>query len=138
MDKPVQITFHNIDDTTGLEEAVRARVNALEAYHPHIVGCRLLVDVPHRHREHGQQVQVRVTVSLPGEDVVVTHEPTRHGATAASEPAAAPGKVAEADGVRADALVAIREAFDLARRCLQDLARKSRGDVKRHEAPGLP
>jgi cold shock CspA family protein len=34
-----------------------------------------------------------------------------------------------------DAYVAIRDAFNAAKRQLQDRARKQRGDIKRHEAP---
>ena len=62
---------------------------------------------------------------MPGEDVIVNHEPTLD---ALSQPA--PHKSDELDGRHKDAHVAIHEAFDVARRRLEDVARRQRGDVK--------
>jgi hypothetical protein len=44
-------------------------------------------------------------------------------------------KDAETDPVHRYAGVAVREAFDAARRRLEDFAREQRGDVKTHETP---
>jgi hypothetical protein len=136
MDRPVQITFHNISGSPALESAIHERVAALEAYHPHIVGCRVHLDVPHRHREHGHTVHVRVEVSLPGEDVVVSHEPSV-GGTLRDLGVEASTKAADLETEHRHALVAIRDAFEVARRRVQDAARRQRGDVKTREAPGL-
>ena len=66
-------------------------------------------------------------MSLPGEDVVVNHEPTL-----TRQPDSTPRKSDELDGRHKDAHVAIHEGFHVARRRLEDVARRQRGDVKTH------
>jgi ribosome-associated translation inhibitor RaiA len=127
--KPVQISFRNMSVSPALEEEIRSRAAWLESFHPGIVGCRVLLEVPHRHRKRGRPLHVRVELSLPGEDVVINHEPTL-GATARSTP----HKNDELDARHKDAHVAIHEAFDVARRRLEDVARRQRGDVKTRAA----
>lgn len=50
MTKPVQITFRNMRTSASLEDHVRARVAWLERFHPDLVGCRVLLEVPHPRR----------------------------------------------------------------------------------------
>ena len=62
---------------------------------------------------------------------MIKHEPSQYDAlkdTAAPEHL----KEAEMDSVHRDARVAIHEAFNAARRRLQDFARRQRGAVKTH------
>lgn len=134
MIRPVQVTFRNMQPLEALEETIRSRAAWLETFYPDIVGCRVLVETPHRHREHGQHVRVRVELSLPGEDVVVSHEPTQHP-TLKDVEEAAHHKDDDIEAVHKYAEVAVREAFDAARRRLQDSARRQRADVKTHEVP---
>jgi hypothetical protein len=132
---PVQIAFHNIEPSEALERTILARAADLDTYHPQIIGCRVRVDMPHRHRERGGHVKVRIELSLPGEDVVVSREPTRHAVLKHLGDEA----VHKDEDVRAAhkyAGVAIREAFDAARRRLQDAARRQRGDVKTRQPSG--
>ena len=109
MTRPVQVAFRNISASPELEQEVRARADWLETYYPGLVGCRVLIEVPHRHQTKGRALHVRVELSLPGEDIVVTH-----------------------DRIHSDTVVVIHEAFDLARRRVEDYARRQRGDVKAH------
>jgi cold shock CspA family protein len=118
----------------ALAEVVRERADWLETFYPDIVGCRVLVETPHRHREHGQHVRIRIELSLPGEDVVVSHKPTLHASLKDAE-GEAHHKDDDIEAVHKYAEVAIREAFDAARRRLQDAARRRRADVKTHETP---
>lgn len=127
--KPVLISFRNMSVSPVLEDEARERVKWLESFYPGIIGCRVVLEVPHRHRRRGRPLHVRIEVSLPGEDVVVNHEPALD-ATARS----ASHKSAELDTRHKDAHVAIHEAFDVARRRLEDVARQQRGDVKTHTA----
>jgi ribosome-associated translation inhibitor RaiA len=119
MKLPVQITFRNASSSQPLEALIHEKAAGLETYYHPIVGCRVLVEVPHRHHRVGNPVHVRVDLTVPGHELVVTHDASLHGA---------PG---EAEG----AAIAIREAFDIARRQLQDYGRRQRGDVKLHGAP---
>jgi ribosome-associated translation inhibitor RaiA len=132
MIRPVQITFHNLDASEALEAVIRARIGDLETYYPRIVGCHVLVDMPHKHRQHGRHVRVRIELSLPGEDVVVSHEPTLHPALKDVGETVL-HKEDEVETVHKYAEVAIREAFDAARRRLQDVIRRERGAVKVHQ-----
>jgi hypothetical protein len=112
----------------GLEAEARTRAAWLETFYPNIVGCRVLVEVPHRHRSHGRHVHVRVEVSLPGEDLIVNHEPSLHGALRDVEEDGH-HKEDDVEAVRKYALVAVHEAFDTARRQLQDFAERRRDEV---------
>jgi ribosome-associated translation inhibitor RaiA len=123
--KPVQVSFHKMDVSPGLEDEIRSRAAWLESFYPGIIGCRVVLSVPHRHRRRGRSVHVRIELSVPGEDVVVNHEPAPDRTDSS-----APRKRDELDGRHKDAHVAIREAFDVARRRLEDAARRQRGDVK--------
>jgi len=123
--KPVVITFRNMSVSPVLEDEVRGRVAWLESFYPGIVGCRVVLEVPHRHRRRGRPVHVRIEVSLPGEDVIVNQEP-RWDTT--DRPVAR--KSDELAAAHKDAHVAIHDSFDAARRRLEDVSRRQRGDVK--------
>ena len=125
MTRPVQVTFRNMGVSPALEQAIRSRAAWLETFYPGIVGCRVLLEVPHRHRKRGRPLHVRIALWLPGVDVIVNHEPTLH-ATARAEPR----RSEELDGHHEDVLVALHEAFDVARRRVEDVARRQRGNVK--------
>ncbi len=77
---------------------------------------------------------MHIELSLPGEDIVVNHEPTLHGALRDAEEDAH-RKGDEVEAVRQHASVAIHEAFDTARRRLQEFAQRQRYDVKMHRVP---
>jgi cold shock CspA family protein len=129
MHRPPTITFRGIDHSPTLEAAIRARINKLETYYGAIVGCRVLVEPAQRHHETGNRYHVRIDISVPGDDIVVAHEPSLH-ATERTIELAETARVNEPDPERKHVLVAIREAFDIARRRLQDYARRQRGTVK--------
>lgn len=105
---PLRITFRHLTPTESLEEAIRQRTQWLGTFHPDVLDCRVVVEVPHRHRRRGRAVNVRIEVSLPGGVVVVDHMP---------------GSDASAEQV-------VHDAFDMARRRVEDAARLRRGDVK--------
>ena len=123
MTKPVQITFRNMRASAALEDHVRARVEWLERFHPDLVGCHVLLEVPHRHHAHGQHVRVHIEMSLPGGHAVVNHEPTLHG-HAKDVQAEAHHKETDIELAHKLAQVVIREAFEAARRRLDDAARR--------------
>jgi ribosome-associated translation inhibitor RaiA len=127
--EPIQISFRNMDGSPALEEEVRSRVAWLDSFYPGILGCRVVLEIPHRHRRRGRPLHIRVELSLPGEDVVVSHEPSPDAAARSAS-----HKSSEVDSRHKDAYVAIHEAFDVARRRLEDVARRQRGDVKTRTA----
>jgi cold shock CspA family protein/ribosome-associated translation inhibitor RaiA len=123
------ITFRGIESSEALEADIRDRIDKLETYYHSIIGCRVLVELAERHHEAGNRYHVRIELTVPGESIVVTHEPSLH-ATAQDMDAQKATKEAEPDPERKHAYVALREAFDIARRQLQDYARRQRGTVK--------
>jgi cold shock CspA family protein len=132
---PIQVTFRGMRHSDSLETSVRDRVAWLEQYYPDVVRCRVTIARPHKHRHDGRHYHVRIELTVPGgSPIVVNHEPTLHGALKDDEQPAH-HKQAEAQGAHRDAAVAIHDAFDAARRRLEDFAREQRGSIKAHDAP---
>lgn len=130
---PVQVTFRNMAHSEALDASVRERARELETYSRDLLGCRVVVSLPHRQHEHGNRCQVRVELTTPGEPIIISHVASQHAALQdIHEPAHT--KESEEDPVHRYAVAVIHEAFDTARRRVQDYARLRRGDVKRHLA----
>lgn len=109
MQTPLQITVRNIEHSDALETRIRDKAQKLEEFCKHIMFCRVVVEAPHKHHHQGKQFNVRIEIGVPGNEIVVNgdhHE---------------------------DVYVALRDAFNAAKRQLEDYARKIRGDVKTHE-----
>jgi cold shock CspA family protein len=117
MKLPLQISFHNLDRSETIENRIWEEASQLDEFCDHIMSCRVVVDVPHRHHLTGNVYQVRLDIKVPGEEIAVTHEPVQH------------------DPYYENVNVAIRDAFDSAARRLEDYVRRQRKDVKHHEAP---
>ncbi len=129
---PTQVTFHGLKHSDEMESDIRERVHELEQFYAGIVRCRVLVEVPHRHRRDGRHFHVRLEITVPGgAPIVVSHGPSLHARLKDVEDEA-PHKEWEIDAVRRHARVAIHEAFAAARRRLEDFAREQRGAVKTH------
>jgi hypothetical protein len=127
---PAQITFRGLSHSDALEADVRERVAWLEQFYAGIVRCRVLVELPHRHHQDGRHFHIRVELTVPGgAPIVVSHEPSLHGRLKDVEETAH-HKGMEIENVHRYAAVAVREAFDAARRRLEDFAREQRGAVK--------
>jgi ribosomal subunit interface protein len=109
MQLPVQVTYRGLQSSAALEEAVRDRVAKLEQFHARIVSCRVVLEQPARSQQQGKQFVVHVDLKVPGREIAVNRD--HHE----------------------DVYVALRDAFDAARRQLEDFAREDRGEVKRHE-----
>ena len=116
MQLPVQITFRNMEPSPAVESKIRERAAELDRYHDRITSCRVVVESPHRRHHQGKLYHVRVDLTVPGGELAVSREPPEHRAFE-------------------DVYVAIRDAFDAARRQLEDHARRQRHEVKGHEAP---
>jgi cold shock CspA family protein/ribosome-associated translation inhibitor RaiA len=109
MQQPLQITTRDVSLSEVTENDIRAKAEHLDTYYDGIVGCRVVVEGPGRHHRQGPYT-VKIDLTVPGSELVVNRQ------------------------TDADLYVAIRDAFDAARRRLEDHARRQRGDVKAHEA----
>ncbi|MGZ6143559.1 MAG: HPF/RaiA family ribosome-associated protein [Myxococcales bacterium] len=104
---PLQITYRGMDESDALSAVVRTKVRKLEQFYRHIGGCRVLIEMPHRHKHSGEHVHVRIDLTVPGHELVVEREPTERSR-------------------HEDAYVAVTDAFRAARRELQDYVRVRR------------
>lgn len=116
MQLPLQITFRHMDPSTALEARIRQRAEELDQFFDRIISCRVVVECSHRRHQQGNIFEVRVDLSIPGREIVVGREP---GVNHAHE----------------DPYVALRDAFDSARRLLEDQVRRRRGEAKTHAVP---
>src|SRR5688500_15690649 len=119
MQIPVDITFKELERSDALETRIREWVGKLERVYDRIVRCEVMVETPHRHHRQGRQFHVRVRLTVPGGEIVASHDPGP-------------------DETHEDAYVAIRDAFTAARRQLEDHARKTlkRGEKRPQEQNG--
>ncbi len=115
MQIPTQITFRHMEPSAALEAKIRERADELERFFPRLIGCKVVVEMDHRH-EQGNLFRVRAELTLPGHELVAGHESAKHQAYE-------------------DPFVALRDTFDSLRRQLEDLARRQRNEVKHHETP---
>lgn len=114
MQIPLEITFRNIDTSPALEADLRERAEKLEKFSKEIIGCRVVVEAPHKHHNKGNLFHLRIDVTVPGKEIVVKRSP-------------------DDDHAHEDPFVAARDAFDAVRRQLEDYNRKRQGKVKVHE-----
>jgi ribosomal subunit interface protein len=107
-----------MEPSAAVEANIREKAGKLEQFYDRIMSCRVVVEVPHGHQHQGRLYQVRIDLGVPDGELVVSHEHHHR------------------DHAHEDVYVAIRDAFDAMKRQLEDYARKRRGKVKQHEAPG--
>ena len=108
MQIPLQISLHGIDSSDALYNAIRDKAQTLERYSDRITSCRVVLELASRHKHKGRQFGVRIDLKLPGREIAVTREHDEN------------------------VQIALRDAFDAARRQLEDQVRAQRGDVKAH------
>lgn len=109
MQIPLQITIRDIDHSDELEKHIRDKAKKLDEFFDHIMSCRVVVEMPHKHQHQGKQFTVRIDIGVAGGEIVVNRDHAE------------------------DVYVALRDAFDIAIRQLEEYARKLRGAVKKHE-----
>ncbi len=112
METPVEIAFRHFEPTDEVRTEIAAEMRRLDALSSRITRRRLTVTGPHIGRGTGEAFNVSLRIAIPGrKDIVVDRS---HG---------------EAPE-RARALAAIRQAFETARRRLEEAERELRGEVK--------
>jgi ribosomal subunit interface protein len=106
MQVPVQVVFEHIEHSDAIDARVRQEAEKLERYYDRITSLRVVV-ARSQHRHHkGDAYSVDVILSVPGgPDIAVSQDSAMTGR-------------------HEDILVAIRDAFDAARRRLQDFVRE--------------
>ena len=108
MQLPLQITYRHVDRSDALDAAIREKAEKLNEFYPNLMSCRVTVAEERLHKHQGHLFSVHVDVRVPNHEFVVKRD--KHE----------------------DVFVALRDAFDAAKRKLEDEIRMQRGDVKAH------
>jgi cold shock CspA family protein len=116
MQIPLQITFRGMAPSAAIESVIRQRAAKLERFGHRITRCHVTVDIPHRHHHKGNHYAVRIEVSTPTGDVVVTRDPTL-------------------DESHKNFHAVIRDAFDSAVRHLEEDMQRQRDGKSHEQAP---
>ncbi|OJZ17403.1 MAG: ribosomal subunit interface protein [Thiobacillus sp. 65-29] len=100
MKTPLQITFRDMERSDALETHIREKAEKLEQFFADIVSCRVVVEQAAKHQQQGKPFNVRIELGVPGKTLIIDKQ------------------------VHEDAYVALRDAFDAAKRQLEDYARQ--------------
>ncbi len=114
MQRPLKITSRDFPLSKAVEEEIREKAVALETYYERLSGCEVTVHAPAiKHHRKGGPFLVGIRLTVPGKELAVDRQ------------------------AEEELSQAIREAFDAARRQLEDYIRELRGSVKTHEPTAL-
>lgn len=113
MQKPLELTFANVQHSPAIEKAVHEKVAKLERFYDRIVSCRVVVEARQQNHRKGNLFQVKIFLVVPGGEIVVDRTGSKNHA-------------------HEEWQVALRDAFDAAVRQLEEHATRIRGEVKTH------
>lgn len=117
MQLPLEVTFRNAERSDAVEAAVRERADKLKQYFQRIISCRVTIEVPNRTPQYDVlNHRVSIEISVPGDELVVSREPTKH------------------DDFN-DVYITIGDAFDAAERQLQSYAGRLKDSRKPIDEP---
>jgi len=95
MKQPLDIRFLGMDASPALEAAAQEKAAKLDRVCPHVMACRVTIELEHKHKQQGRPIAVRIDVTVPGRELTVDRVQDE------------------------DAYVALREAFDDMQRQVQ-------------------
>jgi ribosomal subunit interface protein len=109
MQEALQITFRNVEQSDAVEARIRTKAEKLDQFHDSIVSCHVTIEAPNGHSHKGNLFDVKIEVTLPGKQLVVS-------------------RAAGDDHAHEDVYVTIRDAFQAMTRQLQQV----NGRVHKH------
>lgn len=119
MQKPLRLSWHNVDPSEAIAAHVREEVAHLDRLWDRITGCAVTLEAPSRHhRSSGAQYRVRIELSVPRGKLVVGRDPPK-------------------SATHADLYAVVQAAFREARRQLEEYVRRLDARVKAHAPPAL-
>jgi cold shock CspA family protein len=115
MQNPVEIDYQGMPPSDQVRERIEEQIARLEDFYGRITACRVVMKSPGGHHRTGGLYEVNIHLVLPDKrEVTVERTPP-------------------ADERFSDPLFAVSDAFNRARRRLQDRVRRIRGKVKVHD-----
>ncbi len=114
MEYPTQVVFHNLPASDFIEKAALAKADKLLSLYPKIIHCRVTIESPHQHSRQGQLYHIKIALKVPEDEIIVNRQPSQEAA-------------------HEDVYVALRDAFDAAKRQLRSYHEKLKREIKHHE-----
>ncbi|TAK71735.1 MAG: ribosome-associated translation inhibitor RaiA [Gammaproteobacteria bacterium] len=105
---PVQITVRDFDLSPAVEDHIRKRAEKLTRVCRRVSSCRVVIELPQKHKHQGKLYNVRLDITVPGKELAVTRKCDE------------------------DIYVAIRDAFNAVERQLEEHSHIRQGRVKTH------
>jgi len=110
---PLKVSFLHMSRSAALAQRIQDLAQRLERFSANITKCQVTVSLPHKHKGQGNLFAIRVDLDVPGAAFSILHTHRNHHR-------------------HEDPGIALKDAFQAARRKLQDYERKRRLDVKAH------
>lgn len=107
----LQITMREMAPSSALETKIRRKVANLERVYPRITAVRATVEALHHHHNRGNHYTVKLDITMPGIEILVNRDHSE------------------------DVYVAVRDAFQAARRQLVEYAERGQRADKVHRPP---
>ena len=109
----LEISFRDVEKNKAIEALIRKKAAKLEQVCSDLIGCRIAIEQPQQHQRSGNPYRVRIDMSVPGNEFVVTRESSK----------------GEMHGPLTRVLGLV---FNAAQRKLREYAKRQRGEVKTH------
>jgi ribosome-associated translation inhibitor RaiA len=119
----VQTTFRHMSTSAAVAEHVMKEARKLQRFFDRITHCHVVIVAPHKHHRHGRQYSIHVELGVPHGPLLVNHEPAAYARVTGSR---REQKRPEPNVTHDDIYVTLRDTFDVARRRLEDHARRLR------------
>jgi ribosome-associated translation inhibitor RaiA len=116
MELPIQVSFRHVSYSDAAAQDIRDRAAQLRRYDGTLLNCHVVVEQAHHHHWRGNRYHVRIEMSVPGQVIVIAHEPKPPSALELGLTADAIRKSDETAQAHKVLAAAIHEAFDEARR----------------------
>lgn len=113
---PFKIQFRDIEKSNLVYNDIWDHADKLEKFYDRIVSMEVIVSAPHQSKKEGVIYHVEIRLHAPGNDIFIKNEREKNEA-------------------HTNIHVAVRDAFDAARRKLEDLIRMERGLIKTPNVP---
>jgi ribosome-associated translation inhibitor RaiA len=112
MQTPVEIAYRHYQPSEEVRAEIAAQARRLEALSPRITSCRVVVSGPQNRNRSGDVLEVELRIAMPNHRDIIVDRCRDH----ASEDE--------------QALIAIRQAFVMAKRQIENAEQEMRDEVK--------
>ncbi|CAB1275303.1 HPF/RaiA family ribosome-associated protein [Candidatus Nitrosacidococcus tergens] len=115
MKLPLEVTFRDTEYSPAVEENIKEQADKLHQFYEEIIRCHVIVEKGDKHHNQGNIYHVRIDLTIPGKELVVSREPEKNHA-------------------HEDVYIAIRDSFRAMRRQLEEYIRRQRDQGKHDKA----